>query len=29
MFCVGTLDQYLLKLDGSIVRDGKVIPVVE
>ena len=29
MLYVGTLDEYLMKLDGSIVRNGKVISVID
>ena len=29
MLYVGTLDEYLLALEGGIVKGGKVIPVVE
>jgi hypothetical protein len=29
MLYVGTLDEYLISLDGGIVAKGKVIPVVD
>ena len=29
MLYVGTLDEYLMKLDGSIVQNGKVISVID
>jgi hypothetical protein len=29
MLYIGTLDEYLMSLDGGIVKGGKVIPVVE